>query len=716
MKKIIPLLIGLFCLQMGIAQVKKTTTSKKKTVKKVQPVYNQGTPVDRSKRPKPGPAPVITLKDPVIYNLPNGITLLVVENHKLPKVRASFFVDYGPVFEGEKAGTLDLVGSMLGEGTTQMPKDKFDEAVDILGADVNFSASGASASALTRYFEKAFSLMAEGLQHPAFTQESFDKLKSMTITGLKTEEKSTPQIASRVYKALSYGKQTAQGEFTTEESVKNISLDDVKVSYKNFITPSRSYLTFVGDITAANAKALTEKYLGKWDGKKLPVPTAPKAENPAKTEIDFINIPTAVQAEIRVGNIVNNPLSNPDYHALLLANYILGGGAESKLFMNLREKHGFTYGSYSSVGNGRFPALFTATAAVRTEKVDSASSEIFKEILAMRDGKVTAENLANAKALYNGSFALGMEDPAKTATYASNILINGLEKDFYRTFLQKINAVTLDDIKRVSAKYFSENNSRILIAGNADKIIPGLLKYGFPIKKYDRFANPVVEEVKEVKADPSVKTTDKISAFDIVDSFLKAIGGKEELKKTNSSLTILSMDVVGRSFDGTEKKMLPNSTAMELKMGTMTIFKQVFNGTSGYQQRGPQKKDLDEEETKELKDEKGIFPQLSYLSSDYKLDYLGSGNYNNEATYRLKVVMPSGKTSIQQYSIKSGLLLQEEATTADGKVETTVYNDYRKAGNFTVPFELIKNRDEQEVTFKVTDIKFNEGVSSQDFQ
>ncbi|HPA23798.1 MAG TPA: pitrilysin family protein, partial [Ferruginibacter sp.] len=458
------------------------------------------------------------------------------------------------VFEGEKAGTLDLVGSMLGEGTTQMPKEKFDEAVDILGANVSFSASGASASALTRYFEKAFSLMADGLQNPAFSHESFDKLKSMTITGLKTEEKSTPQIASRVYKALSYGKQTAQGEFTTEESVKNISLDDVKVSYKNFITPSRSYLTFVGDITAANAKALTEKYLGKWDGKKLPVPTAPKAENPAKTEIDFINIPTAVQAEIRVGNIVNNPLSNPDYHALLLANYILGGGAESKLFMNLREKHGFTYGSYSSVGNGRFPALFTATAAVRTEKVDSASSEIFKEILAMRDGKVTAENLANAKALYNGSFALGMEDPAKTATYASNILINGLEKDFYRTFLQKINAVTLDDIKRVSAKYFSENNSRILIAGNADKIIPGLLKYGFPIKKYDRFANPVVEEVKEVKADPSVKTTDKISAFDIVDSYLKAIGGKEELKKINSSLTNLSMDVMGRSFDGTEKK------------------------------------------------------------------------------------------------------------------------------------------------------------------
>jgi len=716
MKKIIPLLIGLFCLNMGMAQVKKTSPSKKKTVKKVQLTGKPIATIDRSKRPKPGPAPVITLKDPVIYNLPNGITLLVVENHKLPKVRASFFVDYGPVFEGEKAGTLDLVGGMLAEGTTKRSKEKFDEAVDLIGADVNFSASGASAGSLTRYFENAFSLMAEGLQHPAFTQESFDKLKSMTITGLKTEEKSTPQIASRVYKALSYGKHTAQGEFTTEESVKKITLDDVKASYKDYITPSRSYLTFVGDITAAAAKLLTEKYLGKWMGKKLPVPTAPKAENPAKTEIDFVNIPTAVQAEIRVGNIVKNPLSNPDYHALLLANYILGGGAESKLFMNLREKHGFTYGSYSSVGNGRFPSLFTATAAVRTEKVDSASAEIFKEILAMRDGKVTAEDLANAKALFNGSFALGMEDPAKTATYASNILINGLEKDFYRTFLQKINAVTLEDIKRVSQQYFSENNSRILIAGNADKIVPGLLKYGFPIKKYDKFADPVVEEVKEVKADASVKTTDKVSAFDIVEGYLKAIGGKEELKKINSSSTTLSMEVMGRSFEGTEKKMLPNSTAMELKMGTMTIFKQVFNGTSGYQQQGPQKKDLDEDETKEMKDETGIFPQLNYLRSGYKLDYLGAGNYNNEPTYRLKVVMPSGKTAIQQYSIKTGLLLQEEATNAKGEVEISVYKDYRKAGNITLPYEISKTRDEQEVTLKVTDVKFNEGVSAEDFQ
>ncbi len=186
----------------------------------------------------------------------------------------------------------------------------------------------------------------------------------------------------------------------------------------------------------------------------------------------------------------------------------MGGGAEARLFMNLREKHGFTYGAYSNVGNGRFPALFTASAAVRTDKVDSATSEMFKEILGMRDGNVSAEDLANAKAKYNGSFAFGMEDPAKTADYASNILINGLAKDYYRTYLQKINAVTLDDIKDVSQKYFSESNSRIVIAGNASKIIPKLMKFGYAIKKYDRYAEPVVEKPVDVNAAETAKTTE----------------------------------------------------------------------------------------------------------------------------------------------------------------------------------------------------------------
>lgn len=715
MKKLIIVAAGVFCLQHGIAQPKKTKPAAAAVKTTAAPV-----PVDRSKKPAAGPAPAISIKDPVIYDMPNGMTVLVVENHKLPRVRASFFVDYGPVYEGKKAGTLDLMGGMLGEGTTSMPKDKFDEEVDMIGADVNLSASGGSASSLTRYFDKAFNLMADALKNPAFPQESFDKLKSLTITDLKSNEKSTPTIAARVYTALSYGKNTAQGEFTTEESVKALTLDDIKTAYKNYITPSRSYLTFVGDITPAAAKALAEKAFGSWKGVKLPVPSAPMVQNPSTTEIDFVDIPTAVQGELRVGNIVNNPLGGKDYHALLLANYILGGGAEARLFMNLREKHGFTYGAYSKVGNGRFPALFTASAAVRTDKVDSATSEMFKEILNMRDGNISAEDLANAKAKYNGNFALGMEDPARTAEYATNILINGLPKDFYRTYLQHINAVTLDDIKDVSRKYFSEGNSRIVIAGNASKIIPKLMRFGYPIKKYDRFAEPVTEKPVDVQAGETPKTSTAISASEIIESYLKAVGGKEEIKKLNTLSANISLDIMGRSFTGIDKKMAPNKQLTELKMGSMTVMKRMFDGAQGFQQQGPQKKDFDETDIKEAMDEKGIIPQLFYITDNsYKTDYLGTGKIGDEATYRLKVTMPSGSVAIEEYSIKTGLLLKEESTKkeeGEDVTSTEEFKNYVKVGNLMFPSEIIRSQSGQEFTIKLSDFRINEGVTEADFK
>ena len=149
--------------------------------------------IDRTKPPKAGPAPIIKISDPVITKLPNGITVLVVENHKLPRVTASYSIDAGPVTEGKKAGLLDITGAMLEEGTTVRSKAAFDEAVDRMGATVNLSSNGGNVGALTRYFDSAFFLMAEALKKPSFKQESFDKLKSQTITGLCHKRKAFRQ-------------------------------------------------------------------------------------------------------------------------------------------------------------------------------------------------------------------------------------------------------------------------------------------------------------------------------------------------------------------------------------------------------------------------------------------------------------------------------------------------------------------------------------------
>ncbi|MET0393715.1 MAG: pitrilysin family protein [Chitinophagaceae bacterium] len=672
--------------------------------------------IDRSKPPKAGAAPVITIADPVIFKLANGMTVLVVENHKLPSVRAALRIDAGPVTEGSKAGLLSIMGGMLSEGTIKKTKAQFDEAVDLIGADVSLSAGGGSVSALTRYFDQAFLLMAEGLRYPSFPQESFDKLISQEITGLKTIEKSASRISGRVVDALAFGVHHPQGEFETEASVKSLTLDDIKAAYKKYITPARTYLTFVGDISPAAARALAEKAFGDWKGYPLKLETLQNAQNPGKTEINVVDVPNAVQAEITIVNLVNIPMSSPDYFPVLLANKILGGGADARLFMNLREKHGFTYGAYSNIGSGRFQSTFAASASVRNEKADSAVREFLYEINQMRTGQVSPDELANAKSQYNGSFALGMENTARIADFASNILINGLPANFYRTYLQKINAVTVADIQRVAKKYFNYDNTRVVVVGKQSQIVPGLKALGYPVKFYDKYAAPVEEN-----ANAAAKTT--ITPAQIVDSYIKAIGGREALAKVNSVLSTGKMEIMGQSLDATMRQMAPNKELLEISMAGQAVMKMVYDGTTGYQMQMGQKQDMDSADLNKRKAVKGLFEQLYYNDGRYKLEVKGMEKSGNANVYVLAVTLPSGDTRTEYYDVTSGLLVKTaEAKETEGMqiTQTTEFADYKKVGDVSLPYKLSTSvstpMGAQEFVIVLNTVKVNEGVTAADFK
>jgi zinc protease len=676
--------------------------------------YAQAQTIDRSHPPKPGPAPVLTIKDPVIYKLPNGITVLVVEDHRLPKVSATFSIDAGPRTEGAKAGVISLMGDMLNEGTKTLPKAEFDEAVEKMGANVSLSSSGGSVSALTRYFKTAFGLMGQALKEPAFTQESFDKLKTQKLTSIKNSAKSAPAIASRVTNALAYGSTHPNGEFETEATVKALTVQDIKDAYASYITPSRSYLTIVGDITPADAKALATQVLGAWKGKVLTLPVLPLVANPTKTEIDVVDVPSAVQSEIKVVNLVNLKKNDPDLFPSLLANYILGGGAESRLFMNLREKHGFTYGAYSSMGSGRFQTLFNASASVRNAKADSAVMEFLKEIKRIRTEKVSDEELANAKALYAGSFALGLEDPARTATFASNILINNLPADFYKTYLQKVNAVTAADVQRVAQKYFSADNSRIMVVGNAAQMLDGIKKIGLPVKMYDSYATPVTAEPKTSGAAMMVR------AADVIKDYLKASGGAEELKKINTYYATMAMSMQGMSLNVTQKEMAPNKQLMEISMGANVVVKNMFDGEKGYQMQGGGKKDMTADEVAEKKAHKYLIDQLDYISNPaFKLEIKGIKKVNDADAYQVQVTDPAGKISTEYYDLKSKLLVRTEKAT-EKQNQIMDLSDYRKVGTVMFPYKQVMTiaagAQEQTFTMTVTDLKLNSGVTADDFK
>ena len=672
--------------------------------------------IDRTKQPAPGPAPVLTITDPVVYKMPNGITVLVVEDHRLPSISASFVIDAGPIAEGSKAGVVELMGSMLNEGTKIMPKAEYDEAVDKIGATVNLSSSGGYASALTRYFKNAFALMGQALQQPAFTQESFDKLKTQTITGLKSNGKSAKAIAARVDRALPYGKNHPSGEFETEETVQALTLQDIHDAYNKYITPSRSYLTIIGDIKPSEAKALATEVLGGWTGAKLTLPVLAEVPNPSTTKIDLVDVPNAVQSEIALVNLVDLKKNNPDYFPALLANYILGGGAESRLFMDLREKHGFTYGAYSSLGSGRFQSTFTASASVRNAKTDSAVNEFLAQIKHIRTDKVTDEELSNAKALYNGSFALGLEDPARMATFASNILINNLPADFYKTYLQRVNAVTADDILRVAQKYINYDNTRIIVVGSAAQIIDGLKKTGYHINLYDKYANPVTAAAAQ--AVPDVKPADIIKAY------IDATGGMPELKKITSYDATMTVAVQGMNLNAEEKKLAPNKDVLSVSMSGNVVMKQAFDGDKGYQMQMGNKKDMSADDIAQKKVFTSLTEQLDYLTNPaFKLVLKGVQKINGSDAYQVEVTDPTGKTSTEYYDVASKLLVKNESTTLSNGTSVAVtseLSDYRKVGNVMYPYKITitQSAGGQDQTFAmtVTNIKVNTGVTGDDFK
>ena len=442
-------------------------------------------------QPKPGPAPKINIKKPETFSLPNGLKVLVVENHKLPRVSYSLTIDNTPYAEGNKKGVDDLTSSLIGNGSTKTAKDPFNEEIDFLGANINFYSSGASASGLSKHAKRIMELMAEGALMPNFTQDEFDKEKEKLIEGLKTEEKSVTAVASRVERVLAYGRNHPAGEYLSEETINNVSLADVNENYRTYFVPEHAYLVIVGDVKTKDVKKLVENLFGSWTKATAPRLSYSNPSNVQYSQINFVDMPNAVQSEITILNTVNLKMTDADFFPVILANQVYGGDFNSYLNMNLREDHGWTYGARSSIGfDKNIYSLFKANTQVRNAVTDSAVVEALKELKKIRTEKVTDEILNNVKAGYVGKFVMQVEKPATVARYALNIETEGLPADFYENYIKNINAVTPDDVMRVVNKYFLADNARILVVGKGSEVIAGLESTKIPMFYFDKFGNP----------------------------------------------------------------------------------------------------------------------------------------------------------------------------------------------------------------------------------
>ena len=670
--------------------------------------------LDRSIQPVGGPTPKIKLDKPKEFKLKNGIKVLVVENHKLPRVSYSLRIDGTPILEGEKAGVLSILGEMLGNGTTSIEKDVFNEEIDYLGANVSIGFRSSFASSLTKHNDRILELMADAIINPLLTVEEFDKTKEQLIEALKADEKSIDAIGSRVGNALSYGKDHVYGEFITEETLNKISYEDVIDFHKKYTYPNSAYIVVIGDVNYKEVKkSITEKFSVWKKAKKVENDFPVLTPNVGLTEVNFIDLPSATQSSIGVTNNVELKMNDEDYFTALITNNILGGGGEGYLFKNLREDKGYTYGAYSSLGSSRYGvARFSAGAKVRNMVTDSAVTEIVNEIVRIRTELVDAELLKNAKAKYVGNFIMRLERPQTIANYALNIKLNDLPEDFYETYLEKINAVTAEDVKRVANKYFKIANTRIIVVGKGSDVVENLEKVGFPINYFDKYANAVAKPVFN-KAIPEGMT-----ALDVVDNYIKAIGGRDMLLNVNTLVSNMDVTLPGAPFKpmAISKQMMPNKISFEMKanMGgqTMSLMKRNFSGEKGYMEQQGQKMQMSEEEIIEAKNVEGIFDELYYNEDQTEL--LSINSIDGEDVYKVKVVK-NEKTSYRYYAVESGYLMSIEEEDENKNISSTKYGDYRSVNGIMMPYFMQVNAGGQNLEFNTTEVLVNSELKDSDF-
>lgn len=661
--------------------------------------------VDRSVQPHPGPAPKINLGKPQTFTLPNGLQVLVVENHKLPRATFSLVLDNPPSIEGTIKGVDNLTSSLMGNGTSKISKDEFNEMLDFYGTSVGFSVHSIGGTMLSKYFPEVLSLAAQGALDPLFTQEELESERAKLLDAIKVDEKSTSAISGRVRSVLLYGQNHPRGEYLTEESINKITLADINNYYQKYFVPENAYLVIVGDVKFDEVKKMVTENFSAWKKASPPKSIYNEPVNLTETRIGFVDVPNAVQSEISVNNIVNLKMTDPDYFAVLLANYILGGGSDGYLFMNLREGHGWTYGAYSGISADKYTTDFSATAAVRNAVTDSALVEMLKEVKRIRTTLPTAKELELAKAKYIGNFVMTAEKPQTVAGFALREKTQSLPADFYENYIKNIDAVTLEQVQAAAKKYFSDDVSRIVVAGKASEVLPGLEKLGIPIDFFDKYGNPTTKPEAKV-IEPGV------TAKSVLSKYINAIGGEEALKAIKTLSTTSKASIQGQEIT-LQKINTANGKSFQQIIGMgMTLMKTAYNGKTGFVEVQGQRKDMTDEELAEMK-YSAIFPELLMINSP-TIQLAGIDNLNGVDVYKLI----DGDNTFY-YDVNTGLKLGEgvKKEVAPGQEidQLGFYSDYKEISGVKIPYSSTINVG-MEVEFKVIDVKVNEGVVDADFE
>lgn len=432
------------------------------------------------------------------FTLANGLTVMVLEQRKLPTVSYSLWIKSGALSDPQNMpGLASFTADMLREGTAKRTSAQISSELDDLGASLGANAEFGreltiiGGSGLSESADKLMEIVADVAMNATFPSEELERYRRrqmQALTGLRTN----PSFLARErFLNAVYGAGPLAVQAPTPESLRGVKSEDLKAFRDKYYAPNNAILGLAGDITLAQAKALAEKHFGSWKKSDLPKSNVPQVTSRNNAKVYMVDRPASVQSNIVVGT-VSLKRNDPDYVPVLVLNRVLGGASSARLFQNLREDKGYTYGAYSSVSSDIYPGQLSASTQVRNAVTDGSLKEIMYELKRIRDEKVGTEELEDAKRALVAGFALSLESPSGLLDRSMTLKYYGLPADYWDTYPDQVAKVNADTVQKMAQKYIDLPHMQIVVVGDAKQVGEAVSKYG-TVETFDAEGKPVTK-------------------------------------------------------------------------------------------------------------------------------------------------------------------------------------------------------------------------------
>ena len=669
-----------------------------------------GQKIDRTKKPEAGPAPAASFPDFKEAVLSNGLKVFIIESDRKPTITVRLLVKAGDFFDGEKPGVADFTAELLGRGSPKRKASDFAREADKIGAEYSASAGDDATSivisGLTKHTDKLLELLSDAVLNPTFPEEQLEIVRKQALSNITAGKKTPQALAANLLRKVLFGEHP-YGKFQTEASVNSITVEDLKNFYNAHYFASNATIAVVGNVKADEITKKLEKYFGKWrQGTPAKVQPAELPDSKGMM-IHLVDLPGAVQSNIRVC-FRSVPRNNPDLVELGVVESVLGGGFSGRLFQNLREKHGWTYGAYASGAYQRYLGYFAASTEVRNAVTDSAIVEILAEMRRIRSEPIGEEELKLQREYLAGNYLLSLERAEQNAARLQNIEFYGLPADYYKTYAQKVSRITPEKALELAKKYIEVNDLAIVVVGDAKEIKPKLEKLA-KVRVYDTELNPMIS------------LTLDLSGEELLKKHIEAIGGESAVMKIKDRVIEGKVSIFAgpQTIEGTFRRTEKSPNKQVFIISTPVFSQEVYNDGKRVVQSGMGgTRELTGDELKKALESAQFNMLYRTAELGYKVTAKEKKMLKGRPVYVAELEQALNGKTILVFDAEDFMLISEtrKQLTPQGEIDvTTTYSDFKPVDGVMQPFKIVQSLGMADVQLVVTSIKQNVGVPDEEF-